>query len=167
MAKTTKVEIRLLTNQIESRRRAGFVVTIQPQIVEVTDEQLKALNGDSFIGVSIPASEAPAEKPEVPSTETQTEEETGDTSDEDTSGSESADDEESDGDADDSEEDEDTDTDDGESDPEKPEVPSKSTLLRNNSLDQMKELAKSHGIEVADDATKPKLADAIIEKLSK
>ena len=135
MTKNTKVKIQLLTNQIESRRRAGFKVTVEPQIVEATEEQLKALNADSWIGVWAVANAETAQ--DIPSREQPT--------------------------SDKGESEEVTaKTAQGEND-----VPSKNSLLRHNSLDELRERAKSLGVETSEDDTKAIIADAIIAKLSK
>lgn len=139
MTKNTKVKIQLLTNQIESRRRAGFKVTVEPQIVEATEEQLKALNADSWIGVWAVADAETAQG--IPSKEQPT-------SDKDEAESES--------------EEITAETAQGEND-----MPSKNSLLRHNSLDELRERAKSLGVETSENDTKATIADAIIAKLSK
>lgn len=161
----TKVKVQLLTNQIESRRRAGFVITLQPSVIEVTEEELAALNADSFIGVTAASEDdvvnqvgANSGTPET--TLVSDDNESEDESEEDDS-EESEDEEETEDEGDDAGEGEES-----SDDAEKPAVPSKNVLLRKNSLAQLKELAQSHGLEVTEESTKPALADAIIAKLS-
>ena len=53
MSKTTTIRVRLKNQNHPTgeRRRAGFVVTVQPTVIEVTDEQLEILQGDNYIQI--------------------------------------------------------------------------------------------------------------------
>jgi hypothetical protein len=58
--KTTKVLVKVpMTHPFSHYRRAGLALSKGDNVVEVTDEQLKALKGDRQLLVGAPPAEAP------------------------------------------------------------------------------------------------------------
>lgn len=56
---TIRVRLRHANHPNGSRRRAGFVFGVQPSIVEVTEEQLQAIEGDSYLQILPMKGQAP------------------------------------------------------------------------------------------------------------